>query len=232
MGWVACSREDPAAFVRSNWPPLARRKISELERADADAHETEGRMANGGGHAPDLAVPAFDQFKFQPAIRDVLPEADGRLPRGHCGLWFQELHAAGAGAVSLDRHAGGELDEGVGRRDPFDLTPVGAGMSILGVEEPAVEAGFVAQEEKTLGIRIQTAQCIDARGKAKAIERTVRRTVRSELAENAVGLVEGNQHGCGSQTISPRIRRTVTSWVTRVLAIMLSGRMPRHVELG
>ena len=230
-GW-AVAGEDPVAFVCGNRPPLAGRKVSEFEGADAHAQQSEGGVADGGGHPADLTVLSLDQFEFQPAVGDVLPETDGGIPWWHRWLGIEQTDPARTGAVSLDGDAGGELGEGVGRWDTFDLRPVGAGVPVFGVEESAVETWFVAEEQKTFRVCIKATQGIHPRGQSKAVERAVGGTVRGELAEDAVRLVEGNQHGRGRQTISPRMRRTVTSWVTRVLAIMLSGRIPRQVELG
>lgn len=142
------------------------------------------------------------------------------------------MGAAGTGVVALEGDAGGEAVEGFLGRDPFDLGPVGAWVGAVWVEEAGIEAGFVAEEEEAFGIGVEAAERIDVPGEAEPGERAVRGTVRGELAEDPVGFVEGHEHVRGRQTISPRMRRTVTSWVTRVLAIMLSGRMPRQVELG
>lgn len=189
-------------------------------------------MAYGGGHPADLTVLSLDQFEFEPAVGDVLPETDRGIPWWHRRLGIKQPDPAGTCAVSLDGDSGRELGESIGCGDSFDLRPVGAGVPVLGVQESAVEAWLVAEQQETFRVRVKATQGIHPWGKSKAVERTVGRPVRGELAEDAVRLVEGNQHGRGRQTISPRMRRTVTSWVTRVLAIMLLGRIPRQVELG
>jgi hypothetical protein len=193
----ASVREDPAALVGSHGPPLAGRKVPKIEGADADAQETEGRVADGCSHAAHLTVLSLDQFEFEPAVGDTFPEADGWIPRRHRRLRVQQTDLAWTCAVSLDGHAGSELAEGVRGGDPFDLGPVGAGVAVFGIEETAVEAGFVAEEEETLGVRVEATQGIHLRREPKAVERTVGGTIRSELAEDAAGLVEGNQHGAG-----------------------------------
>lgn len=152
-------------------------------------------MVDGGGHAADLTVAAFDEFEFEPAVGDVLPESDGGIPGWDDGLGIEEGDAAGAGPVVLDGDAGGEFLEGIRGGNPFDLGPVGAGVATFGVEEAGVEAGFVAEEEETFGIGVESAEGVDAGWEAESGEGPVGRTIGGELAEDPVRFVEGNQHG-------------------------------------
>jgi hypothetical protein len=57
-------------------------------------------MTDGGGHASDLAVAAFDEFEFDPAVGDVLAKADGRIARGDDRLGIEERDSAWPGAGS------------------------------------------------------------------------------------------------------------------------------------
>ena len=63
------------------------------------------------------------------------------------------------------------------------------------IEESGVEAGFVAEEEKALGVGIESAQRINVFREAKFGEGTVRGAIRSKLGKNTVRLMEGEEHG-------------------------------------
>lgn len=68
-------------------------------------------------------------------------------------------------------------------------------MGVLGIEQSGVEAGFVAEEEKALGVGIESAQGIDILGESKLGQGPVGRTVGRELGKNSVGFMEGEEHG-------------------------------------
>lgn len=151
-------------------------------------------MTDGGGHASDLAIAAFDEFEFDPAVGDVLAKADGRIARGDDRLGIEERDSAWPGAVILDGDTRGELLEGFRGGDPFDLGPVGAGVAALGIEQAGIQAGFIAEQEQALGVGIESAEGVDVGWKTEPGEGTVGRTVGGELAEDTVRFVEGDQH--------------------------------------
>ena len=107
----------------------------EFEAADADAEEAEGGMADGGGHAADLAVLAFEQFQGDPAGGHGLAEADGRVARGNLRLRIEDPGAAGQGLAALKDESLAELEQGVRRGDAFDLDPVFALVGVARVEQ-------------------------------------------------------------------------------------------------
>ncbi len=69
-------------------------------------------------------------------------------------------------------------------------------MGVLGVEQSRVEAGFVTQQQQSLGIGIEPPQGVDVGWQAEVCERAPARTgLGRELREHAVGFVQGDQHG-------------------------------------
>ena len=63
--------------------PLAGGEVGrEMEMADGDSEEAEGREADRCSHFADLAVAAFVEGEFEPRCGDVLSAAD----RGIAGL--------------------------------------------------------------------------------------------------------------------------------------------------
>ena len=68
-------------------------------------------------------------------------------------------------------------------------------MGIFRIEQSSVKAGFVAEEEKALGVGIEPAQRIDIFRKSKLGQGPVGRAVGRELGENSIRLMEGEEHG-------------------------------------
>jgi len=141
---------------------LAGGEGGEIEGADTHPDEPQGWVADGGGHAADLAVSAFDEFEGDPAIGDGLTHPDGRGPWGDVRLRFQEPGTAWEGRAALDDDTLAELVDGFGVGYSFDLDPVPAGMGMSGLEQSLIPMGFIAEEEETLGIGVQSSDGVDA----------------------------------------------------------------------
>lgn len=79
----------------------------EVEVADADTDEAEGREVDGCGHFSHLAVASFAQGDFDPTGRDVLAEPDRWIARGKVGIDL--FGFGGKGFASFDNHTGAQL---------------------------------------------------------------------------------------------------------------------------
>src|SRR5438552_13901411 len=88
------SLENEFSLNRSQLFPSAGRKACDFVFADSHPNEAQGRMADGGGHAPHLAVFAFNQPQSNPASRDSFSEPDRRIARPQVRLWNQNPGAA------------------------------------------------------------------------------------------------------------------------------------------
>ena len=132
--------------------------------ADAHADEAEGGVADGGGHAADLAVFAFGEGEAEPGVGHVFAEAHGRVAGREIGGDVEERDVAGRGAVVAEGEAAaGELGEGGGSGDAFDEGGVFALVGVVGIEEAGVEAGLVAEEKEAFGIGVEAAEGVDVR---------------------------------------------------------------------
>ena len=189
-------RKDGGALGGGEFAPRAGGEIAEGELADAGAEEAERGVANGGGHAADLAIFSLREFEGEPGVGDGFSHADGRVARSDGGNGIEEVRAAGQGAVIVDRDAAaGEAGEGIRGRGAFDLRPVFAAMGVAGIEQPRVEAGLVAQEQEAFAIGVEAAERVDAGGQAEVGERSpFRAGLGRELREDAVGFVKHEQH--------------------------------------
>ena len=152
-------------------------------------------MSDGGGHATHLAIASLDELEADPAIGDAEAMADGRHARRDIRLGLQPPCPARAGTNPLYRDPCGETCQGVRPGHAFHLRPIDAGMGGGGIEQAAVQAGFVGQEKESLGIRVEATERIDAGRQPKAGQRPVGRPVGGELAQDSIRLVEGDEQG-------------------------------------
>jgi hypothetical protein len=159
----------------------------EVELADGDPEEAEGWVADAGGHFADLAVAAFVQGEFEPAGRDALTLADGRIAGRKVGV--DAFGPSWESSAAFYDNTGAELLQGGVSDFAFDLGPVGAGVGVFGVEKFGVQAGFVGEKEKAFAIAVEAAEGVDAGGKLEFGQGALSGVVRRELREDAVGFV-------------------------------------------
>ena len=100
-------------------------------------------------------------------------------------------------------HAGGEAGKGVVGRDAFDEGPVFALVGVTGVEQAGVEAGLVGEQEEAFAVGVEAAERVNARRQARGTEVGEGfpggTRLGGKLREDAVGLVEGEEHDWQSQ---------------------------------
>jgi hypothetical protein len=174
--------------------PSTRRKVAQFKPADANAQEAQGGMPDGGGHAADLAVFALDEFKSKPDGGNAFAGANGGMARRDVGLWFEQPRFAGESLSALDEQAFLKLTEIFQRGNIFDLRPIKTGVALARVEKFLIERGFIAEQEQALGIRVQSANGINAFGETEIGERAIGRVVGRKLGNHAVGFMESDEH--------------------------------------
>src|SRR5262249_55187386 len=144
-------------------------------------------MADGGGHAPDLAVAAFDENQFQPRSGNIFAEANGRFARRQIGLFRQQSHLRRARVISLNAYA---LPKPLKRPligNALYLRPIGAGMAKFRIGEPMLEPAIIGQKKQPFTVAVQPPHRIDIFDRDVSLERV---GSAGELAQYAVRLVE------------------------------------------
>lgn len=89
VGWgqPTLPSEDGVSLELGEFAPAAGSEVGgEMELADGDAEEAEGRESDSGGHFADLTIAAFVEGEFDPAGWDGLAVADGWIARGKIGM--------------------------------------------------------------------------------------------------------------------------------------------------
>lgn len=151
-------------------------------------------MPDSGGHAPNLAVFALDEFKTEPDGRDGLAGTNRREARCDVRLWFEQPRLAWEGLSALDDKAFLQFAESFRRGNIFDLRPIKPRVAMARVEKLLIQRGFIAEEKQAFGIRIEPSDGIDILGKTEVSQRAIRGAVGCELGNHAIRLMEGDEH--------------------------------------
>ena len=170
-------------------------KFTELEIADGDADETQGRVADGGGHAAHLPVLSFREGEGDPAVRDAGPDADGWIAWRDGWLGVREMGACRPASMPLDvERAVRQFGECLRIGDALDLGEVGFRLFRAGIEESVDEGFLIGKQKESLGIHVETSDWPNILGEAEVREGLLAGLVLGELAEHPVRFVEDDQH--------------------------------------
>ena len=159
----------------------------EIELADADADEAEGREADRCGHFADLAIASFMQDEFNPSSGNIFTFANGRIARRDIGMDF--FGFGGKGFTSFDDHAGAQLLQGAFGYLPLDLRPVSPRVGVFWVEEFGIETGFVGEKKKSFAVAVEATERIHVFREREFGQRALSGMIRRELGEDAEGFV-------------------------------------------
>lgn len=122
----------------------------EREVPNGDPNQSKGGMADGGGHASDLAVFPFGERQRNPGIRNLGADPDGWSSRGDRRWWSQYGGLSREAPMSLYFKASiGEAMERLRRGNSFDLSIVGLGLFRSRVEQAIDKRFFIAQQKET-----------------------------------------------------------------------------------
>lgn len=109
-------------------------------------------------------------------------------------LWLQLHGAAGQCFFPLNHHALLKLEQIFRRGNSFNLDVIGSWMRLPRMQQSCHQRRFVTQQQQTFGIMIQTPDGIDFFGKSKFSQCSLAGLFLGELAEDAVGFVESEEH--------------------------------------
>ena len=163
-----------------------------MELTDGDAEEAEGWVANASGHFADLAVAAFAEGEFDPAGRDALTKADGRIARRVVGANL--FGFGGESSFFFDDDTLAQLLQRIFGHLPFDLRPVSAGMGVFRIEEFGVQSGFVGKKKESFAVAVEASERVDVFRELEFGQRALSGMIRRKLREDAVGFVECQEH--------------------------------------
>lgn len=181
------------AFGCGEFAPLTwcEGEIVESQRADAYPQEPKCGMADGCGHAADLAVFPFSQLQRKPAIGYGFAYADGRIAGRDGGCGIDLPRATGERLMVAEAQSVGELGKCVGGGDAFDLHPVFAAMTMARMQQALVECGFVGEQQQSFAVGIKPPDRINAWWQAKRGEcQPAGAGFWRELREHTVGFVQ------------------------------------------
>ena len=97
--------EHRVALVLGQFSPLARGERPEGKLTNPSAHQPQGGVTDGGGHAANLPIASLHKLKRNPSFRHGLPHADRRHAWGQAGSGIQRPRAAGQRTAAFDHDA-------------------------------------------------------------------------------------------------------------------------------
>jgi hypothetical protein len=156
-------------------------------------------VADSGGHAAHLAIAAFSEGEFDPAVRHGFAVADGRIARPEV---FRLGDGAGfrwAGAAIAEIDADGEGFQGGGIGDALDLRPVGFRDLVLRIGDARLQGAVIGEDQEALGIIVEPAGGVDAGDGDEFLQRALAAAFIRKLGEDVIGFVEEDE----SQLITP-----------------------------
>ena len=176
-------------------PRFARTQRAEFDVADAGADQAQCRQSDRRGHAAHLAVAAFVDGEFDPAIRHGFAEAHGRIARPQPRWRVDASRVGGQGHAVIEHHAAAKLRELFITRFAFDLNGVSLARLGFRIGETLHQRAFVGEQQQSFAVVVETARRINIRRGDEARERLARRRAAvRELAQHVERFVEGDQH--------------------------------------
>lgn len=184
-------------FRRRQRSPFPWGQACHAPRADAPAHQSQGRVAYRSGHAPHLTVAPLTNHQFDPTGRDAGAVADRWVARPQLRFGHQAcLGRGGYAVIELHPLAQG-LQGGLGWL-AFHLYPVGLGQLVARMADKVLQVAIIREQHQSFAVAIQSPGRIDtvqrhAVGEGGAAGRV------GELWQHTVGLVDEDDgaHGYG-----------------------------------
>src|SRR5438876_916228 len=93
---------DELSFTNRQFSPTSRGQTPQLESANLNPEQTQGRMPYGRCHATHLAIFTFNQLQAQPAGRDSFAKPNRRVTRRQLWLRSQYPRPARKGLMRPD----------------------------------------------------------------------------------------------------------------------------------
>jgi len=189
---VSCARGTCPSLGGVGFAPLARRQAGKLVGADGHAHQAQGRMTHGRGHAPHLAVAALGDNEFDPGGRDVAAHANGWIawPQFRLG---DAAHFSRARTAIVEWHAAAQSIQGRVCWFTLNLHPIRFRQLVFRVGDALLQFAVVGQQKQTFAVVVEPPGCAHLRLRNEFCERAPAFLV-GELTQDIERLVEQDEH--------------------------------------
>jgi len=154
-------------------------------------------VADGSGHAADLAVLAFSKFEAKPGIDDIFSISDRRITIGNWWGLLKGFGPAGEALVTFDdESAAAKFGESGVIGLSLHKDEVAAAVGVAGIEKAIFERFFVCEKKEPFGVHVESSEGKAPRREVEFLQSALPFVpgVGIKLAENTVGFVEGNEH--------------------------------------
>ena len=112
-------------------------------------------MADGGGHAANLAVSALAEADLEPAIRHRFAVTDRGIARPEAGRLIDDLRACGPSAAILEIEAALEGLQRCLIGVALNLRPIGLCHLVPGVGDARLKLSVIGEQEKPLAVAVE-----------------------------------------------------------------------------
>jgi hypothetical protein len=140
---------------------LAGFKAIEQPRPHRDTNETQGRVTDCGGHAPDLAITALTESKLDPGRWDVYAETNRRVARPEY-RWVDQSGLGRTGYTILQHDTPAERVYGRPCGKTFDLGQIGLPGLALWRSQTMGKPTIIGQQQQAFAVAIEASCWIKA----------------------------------------------------------------------
>jgi len=179
--------------------PLAWLKLTQDDRPDRDADQTQRRMAHRRGHAADLTVLTLAQGDLEPGRRDGLAQPDGDRPRRESGRLRQPFDLCRTRASAAEENAAAKARQSCFIRRPLDLDQIDFRKLVPRVRDAMRQRAVGGQKQETLCIMVQPPCRIDIWNRNEARQRRPSPRIR-KARQHAVRFEKYQRAGGGHGT--------------------------------
>jgi hypothetical protein len=197
MRWVNVPRCPPLGWRTLNlrnlalrqFPPLAGREVSQIQRPDRNPNESDRRMSHRGRHAPNLPVQPLSQRDPQPGGRHGFAKPNRhrtirKLRRGR-----QHAHLGRLRASPLEQDALSQPTQCFVVREALHLSQIDLRELMLRVGNAMGQRAIRGQHHESFAILIQSAGGIDAGDRHKISQGRSSRRI-GKAGKDPIGLIE------------------------------------------
>ena len=142
--------------MRGEFFPSPDREVTKRKSANAFPKKAESGVANRGGHAANLAVFAFSEFKAQPGVDDAFAIANRRVTIRNWGSLLECLGPTGKAGVAFDDDASAsKLFKGSGLGFPFHKDEISTAVFEARTEKAIFEDFLISEKKEAFGVHVE-----------------------------------------------------------------------------
>jgi len=123
--------------------------------ANGHAHQSQGRVTHGRGHAPHLTVASLGDNEFGPGGRDFFADADRWIAWPQ--FWLRnEAYFRRARTAIVELHTMAQSIQCLSIRHTFDLNPISLGQFVFRFGNAGLQWSVVSEQQQSLAVVVES----------------------------------------------------------------------------